>query len=297
MIVAANLTHNWNITENYKFLPLKGLFELSKDELSNADILSLANFAEEKIKSSPSGRVYKLALLFYLIKILKEAKIDFLVKGGILLQYHLNEKARETSDLDIIISDDIDRFYNQVEEVFAFNNIKIKKFKKEPADGNFYYDTFNFELELSNKSGNSYLLTLDGISNKDIYDKVPKEKLLIPDIISGDFIATPVEYVMAEKVIAITNELPRPYKHLIDVYSLIHSDINVATLKLCLNLILDNDNQARKNIGRKVKEYRYYIREDKYFAGSFILNELQAGYTLPYEEMREEINQWMEKNL
>ena len=130
MIVAANLTHNWNITENYKFLPLKGLFELGKDELSNADILSLANFAEEKIKSSPSGRVYKLALLFYLIKILKEAKIDFLVKGGILLQYHLNEKARETSDLDIIISDDIDRFYNQVEEVFASNNIKIKKFKK-----------------------------------------------------------------------------------------------------------------------------------------------------------------------
>ena len=55
MIVAANLTHNWNITENYKFLPLKGLFELGKDELSNADINDL------KLIIKPLGNYNKKA--------------------------------------------------------------------------------------------------------------------------------------------------------------------------------------------------------------------------------------------
>ena len=291
---------NLKITENYKFLPLKGLFKLSKDKISDVDILTLANFAEEEIKSIPSGRVYKLTLLFYLIKVLLEANVDFLVKGGILLQYHLGDKARDTSDLDIIIPGDADELYLKLEKVFSLNeevSIKIKKYKKEPYNGNFYYDTFNFELEISNCSGSSYLLTLDGISNKDIYQRVLKEKRLIPDIISGEFVAVPIEYVMAEKVIAITNELPRPYKHLIDVYSLIHTDINVEILKRCLNLILDNDNKVRGNIGRKIKEYQYFIREDKFFAGSFILNELQAGYTVSFPEMRDEINNWMKNNL
>jgi len=94
---------------------------------------------------------------------------------------------------------------------------------------------------------------------------------------------------MAEKVIAITNELVRPYKHLIDLYGLMKADINYSLLKKYLKLINDNDNKYRKEKRDLILE----IREDKKFLGNYLLTCLQAGYQITLEEMKKEINDWL----
>lgn len=289
--------------KNYKFLPLDGLLSIKQEEISNADILSTLNYLEEKINSIPEGRVTQLALLFYLIKYLNEAGLSFLVKGGIIDQYHLKERARFTYDLDIIIKDDVDIFVKKLEDRLSLIDdtlkFKIVSIKKVPANDNYYYDTFNVEISVFNDNKEPIEVHIDGIVNPSFFEKITGIAYKIPEIIAPDmsFKGAPIEYVMAEKVMAVTNELIRPYKHLVDLYSIIHLNIDVDLLKTCLDMILEHDNKAREKLNKPIARYMYQIKEDKHFIGGYIFTALQAGYNIDLKMMIDEVNKWLEGNL
>lgn len=287
--------------ENYKYRPLAGLLSIKKEEISDANVLNTLSYAEEKIKPSPKGSAMQLAFLFYLIKILKDAGLSFYVKGGLIQHYYLEERARPTYDLDIIIKEDSDAFVEKLNSAFETNqdslSLKIKKYEVTPANNLYYYNSFNIEIEVKENDLECARLYIDGVVDSHIYSKIKPLTYEMPEIIAPNtnFKGVPIEYVMAEKIIAITNELVRPFKHLVDIYSLMNLDINVDSLKEYLKLIIDNDDQIRVKLEKEVKPYIYQVKADKIFAGSYIFTVLQAGYTISYSRMIGAVNAWLAK--
>lgn len=289
--------------EEYKYLPLEGLLSLNKNQFSNANIFSVINEAEKTIDSSPKGRVSHLALLFYLINILENAGLEFYVKGGVIQHYYLKDKARATNDLDVIIKDNSDTFYQKLMNALSLVNdgltFKVIHYSRYPADKKYYYDIFNIELMVFYQDKEWMDITIDGISNSFIFDNIDPISYQLPEIIApnSSFKGVPIAYVLAEKIMAITNELARPCKHLVDVYSLIHTHIDVSLLKNYLAIILKNDNHVREKLGLDNKPYSYSIKDNKPFVSSYIFSALQAGYTLSFDEMKKEVNAWLINNL
>lgn len=292
-----NVSKQNNKVKNYKFLPLLGLQSISLEETKNADIFNAISYAEEKINSSPKGRVKELAFLFYVIDILTKAKIDFYVKGGVILNYYLGDRVRETHDLDIVTYLDGDTFANKVKEAFSNINdgieLEVIKCSTIKADSFYYYDTFTIEVEVIYQGEQVHKLQIDGITN-DFYKSIVPLDYDIPKFISDrSFKGVPVEYVLAEKITAITNELPRPFKHLIDVYSLIHINININLTRKLLDLILENDNNVRKRLNLETKTSTYQIGKNKRFVDDYIFPLIQAGYVISLDNMIEEVNNWL----
>ena len=286
---------------NYLFRPLDGLRSIKNEEVKSADTIEKFSILEGLIKSKPDGRVTKLALLFYFISVI-QGKIPFYVKGGIIMQYYLNDKARMTNDLDIITNISLKEFIDKLNNVFDKEydglSFKINKVLENKANEYYYYDTFNVIINVYCNNNYYDEIVIDGIYNS-FYERVDYLKYDIPSIIKPNsyFYGVRIEYVMAEKIMAITNELKRPYKHLIDVYNLISCDIDIINLKKHLDIILASDNCIRTRIGKNNISYEYFISDKKVFNGSFILDSIQAGINIDFEEMRDFVNSWMKKNL
>ena len=284
-----------------KHQPLIDLLNIKNEEISNASIIDVFNFAEEKINASPSGRSKHLALLFYLINKLKEAGLSFYVKGGLISQYYLKDKARPTKDLDIIIPGDINGFYQSLEKFLNKDKgpltFKISDFSIDPSDEKYYYDIFNIEIDVLYKNEKHDQLVIDGIASP-IFKEIEPVQYKGPAIITPDFEfnGVPIEYVAAEKIIAVTNELKRPYKHLVDLYSLIHTDLDIKLTKKFVKLINEHDNQMRVKLNKPTRN-DYLIKDDKVFADNYLFPLLQAGYQIDLSEMKKEINHWLENNL
>ena len=284
---------------DYKYLPLLGLLSIKKEEISNASIFDAISYAEERINSSPKGRVTELALLFYLISILNDIGLAYFVKGGVILNYYLKDKVRPTHDLDIIIDQDPDLFFEEIKKYLSkINNIKIIEYSKTPADRIYYYDTFSIELEVS-INGEKTKTSIDGIYNHDIYQSVDTITYDGPEFIKDNlqFQGVHIEYVLAEKIMAISNELLRPFKHLVDVYSLIHTDIDTKLLNNYLSLIKENDDKVRKNLNIDINDFSYQIKENKPFVGNFTFTALQSGQIISLNEMIDAVNKWLEINI
>jgi len=279
---------------DYRFRPLDGLISFNKKDIDSDDLVASFSCAQEEINSQPAGRVTELALLFYFIYLMKEKGLSFIVKGGIIGNYYLKEHVRVTHDADIIITGDIEKFYVEIQELISNYNgpfeFIINYYEHKLPDNNYYYETFNIQIEVKYQNEHYGQIIIDGITNS-VFDEKDKINYPGPSIISEGFRfeGVPIEYVMAEKVIAITNELVRPYKHLIDLYGLMKADINYSLLKKYLKLINDNDNKYRKEKRDLILE----IREDKKFLGNYLLTCLQAGYQITLEEMKKEINDWL----
>ena len=96
---------------------------------------------------------------------------------------------------------------------------------------------------------------------------------------------------------AISNELLRPFKHLVDVYSLIHTDIDIKILNNYLSLIKENDDKVRKNLNIDINDFSYQIKENKPFVGNFTFTALQSGQIISLNEMIDAVNKWLEINI
>ena len=287
-------------SDSFQFQPLAGLLSIKKEEISNLDLFNAIPCLEERINSSPKGSVTRLALLFYLLNKLQEAGLKFYVKGGIIQQYYLGEHARPTYDLDIIVEDDIDTVSKKMERIIStLDAFNIVKYRKLPADDTYYYDAFNCELVVTLPKRDEVRISLDGISNPSIYRRIKPITYQGPAFIKDDFSfkGVPIEYSIADKIVAVTSELTRSYKHLVDLYSLIHVDINFSGLKEYLTMVMDNDNKVRKQLGKEIGEYVFQIKDDKDFVGNYIFTVLQAGYNIPFNEMKNEINNWLKLNI
>ena len=288
--------------EEYRHRPLDGLFSLPYERLSNADIAEVSSYAEASVSSSPSGRVKHLALLFHLIHLLQLSGVRFAVKGGIILQYILGERARPTHDLDLIIPGGSDELVEKLRTTIASQtgstSFRIASYTKIPAGSAYYYDSFHVRIEVIHEGEPFAELSIDGIANP-FFEKIELSRFPIPPIIAKDafFLGVPPEYLFAEKLAAITNELPRPYKHLVDAYSLLSTEIDVPKLRKYLAIIRKSDDEVRKKLGKEIADPRYQIPEDKPFVSTYLFPALHSGYQIGEGEMRDAVNEWMKTHL
>ena len=279
----------------------KDLLTFNNQKTRNANIVDIVSYIERMVPSMPKESAKNLAFLFYFISIIKD-KIPFVVKGGLISQYYLGENYRQIKDLDIITNLDGDLLYQKLLKVLATYqgdvSFKISEYKKIDASKVFYYDLINLKVEVLYQNNHYHDLLID-ITLSPIYNKVDHVLYEGPKFIedSFNFEGVNIEYVMAEKIIAITNELSRPYKHLIDVYSLIYKDIDINLLKKYLNIIITLDNEIRIKNGLEVKDYKYIIDDRKVFTGNYILPCLQAGYNISFSSMKQEVNEWLKNSL
>lgn len=288
--------------ESYRHKPLEGLLKLNKEDYKSVSLLNMLDKVEEDVISSPKGRAKRLMLFFYLIDILKTNKIDFYVKGGLILQYYLKDHARPANDIDLLIPPDVDEYYQKAKQAFENNNygldIKIIRFNKREADENYYFPTFNMTVSISMEGEEIDTISLEGM-NSDLFQKVSPKEYQGPSIIRDDFsfLGVSLEYIFAEKLLAVTSELERPYKHLIDAYSISQLEVDINEVKKYLTIILDYENITRAKLGIPINEYKYKIRADKKFNHNYYFPMIQAGFAVNLEEIIQKLNQYMATNL
>lgn len=287
-----------NIDESLnKFLPYKMLTNLKLNKEKAKDFNFVYQKAKE-IETVPEGRANHLALMLYIIKKLQDFGLKFYVKGGILLQIYLKDKARFTNDIDIVIAD-LDDF-NQKLQAFLDSfegdvKIKLISHHKFEESSEYFYNYFNYKLNVTFKDGSEEMIVIDGIC-EDFAKEIEPLRYKLPYVLAdnGYYLGVPIEYTIAEKILAITSELKRPYKHLIDLYSCSKLDIfdNEKILKY-LNLINDKENLVRRRFNMKERPLKNNIPPFKMFDGSFYLASLQSGYKISLEEMIKAVNDWL----
>ena len=281
--------------------PFIGLNSINKEEYKNLSSFDLYQKVEELAPSFQEGQVSDLFLFLLFINILEKAKIDFLVKGGIILTIYLGEHIRRGKDIDVIVKDP-DLFFKEVNEAlekyhgdFVF---KTKWIKKSLANEDYYNDTFAFSVDAYHDDILIKSFVVDGKFNEH-YDEIEKVRYSGPSIIEDNFsfYGVNIEYITSEKILASTSEQVRPIKHLIDLYSLIKCDLDINKLKDILKQSLKEENEVRKRLNIPQLEGTLIVSEKKEFMDSYFLEAISAGYVVSKDEMIKEINKWLKDNI
>ena len=111
------------------------------------------------------------------------------------------------------------------------------------------------------------------------------------------FYGVEIEYIVSEKILAVSSELPRPVKHLVDLYSLTKIDLRIDILKKYLIDGLNNENLVRGRFNKPLLKEDYIIKDDKRFTGNFIMQTISAGYNVSFKKMRSDVNEWVKTTL
>ena len=216
------------------------------------------------------------------IEELNKLPFDFYVSGGVVFHYLSKEHSRYTSDIDIVTKSDL----KEVESIFR-KYLNVVEFIISPISEPYYVETFMALIEID---GN--ISQIDGMK-ANFFDEIKPTIYKVNEI---TFRGVPIEYLAAIKILAVTNEVERPFKHLVDTYtiSLIEDSlINKRQIKKYLVIVNDNENKVRKVLNKPKHYLNYFIKEDKSFSGPEILTTLQAGYNISKETMIEEVNKWL----
>lgn len=288
---------------DFKFRPLKGLLSLNNNNFKSISVFNALQSVEERLSPSPNGRAKKLMLFFIIINELNKVNIPFYVKGGTILQYYLDDHARATNDLDVIVPGDSDSFFENTKRALeAYDKdiiFEVKEYIKKPAYDKYFYNTFSFKIYVYHEKEMIDSFILEGIYG-DVFEKINPVSYDGPSIIEENFayLGVRVEYIFAEKILAITSELERPIKHLVDAYSLSKIDINIDLLKYYLEVILEEEKKARIKYSYPLDKYKYVIKSDKNFIGNYVFTILQSGYNEDKDDVVNYLNDWMkDKNL
>ena len=216
------------------------------------------------------------------IEELNKLPFDFYVSGGVICQFFLKEHSRYVSDIDVIFKCDL----KEVESIFR-KYFNVVEFIISPISEPYFVETFMALIEIDGK-----ISQIDG-TKANFFDEIEPEIYKVNDL---SFKGVPIEYLAAIKILAITSEVKRPYKHLVDIYtisSIEDSLINKEQIKKYMVIFNDNENKVRKMLNEPKHCLNFSIKEDKTFSGSEILATLQAGYNVSKETMIEEVNKWL----
>lgn len=213
---------------------------------------------------------------------LSNLNLDFYVVGGLLCQYYLKDHARYTKDVDILFCSD----QSVVEQALkkAFGTIDFS-YDKETKD--FYEPSFTCFIKVSGLTGQVEGKKINFLS------EIKTEQYSYEGI---SFKGVRIEYVIAEKIVSLLNELSRPFKHLVDIYSFSRIDqslIDKKEIKRYVLLINEQENQFRKSVNLKEHELPKQIPSSKVFKPPFVLPMFQGKYNLSKETMIEEVNEWL----
>ena len=280
--------------------PFIGLKQINYEEYPYTDPFDTLNKVEELAPSYQEGESRDLFLFLYFVNLLVKGKAEFLVKGGILLNYYLGEHARRTKDVDIYVKDP-ESFFAKVNEILNQTShglfFRTSWNKKSEAGRLFYHNTFSFTVNAYHDDELITTFQVDGTYGE-VYDNLEKVTYEGPKIIDPDFAfhGISLERLATDKAIAATNDIARPFKHLVDLYGLIQLGLDIDKFKTSLYQELEEENVIRRKCGIDEIKSMPVISENKEFTDSYFLTIIGAGYNKPKEELIEEINAWFRKN-
>ena len=208
--------------------------------------------------------------------------LDFYVIGGLLCQYYLKDHARYTKDVDIIFNDEQEVVERELKKAFG----DIHLFYAEDTE-NFYGGTFTCFTRV-----NELLGQIEGKKIKFLKDVKGKQY----SYEGINFRGVDIEYCIAEKAVTLLNELCRPYKHLVDLYSFTQIDqslIDKKEIKRYMLLINAHENVYRKAHNLKEYELPKEIKEDKELKPPIVVPTLQSKYNVSREVMISSVNEWL----
>ena len=212
---------------------------------------------------------------------LNKLDFPFLIIGGLICNATLKEHARETKDIDLIFDTD----FKKIEETFR-KEFDVVRFLYFPLSKSTTEGSFSCFVKV-----NDEIIHIEG-RRFHIFNTI---KGRLYKIGNHTFSGVPIEFQIAEKIIAIFSiEIPE-YKHLIDLYSfsvLKDNSINIELIKYYLNLILSYKNDIKKKLNLPLINVSQKIDINKKFEGSFLLP-LQAQYNYSKEYIISELNKWL----
>ncbi len=207
----------------------------------------------------------------------------FLIIGGLICNATLKEHARETKDIDIIFDCD----FKKIEEIFR-KEFDVVRFLFFPLSNSTTEESFSCFVKI-----NEEIIHIEGRRFL-IFNKIKGNVYKLDD---HTFKGVPLEFQIAEKIIAMFSiEIPE-YKHLVDLYSfsvLEDSFINTELIKYYLNLLLSYKNEVKKKLNLPLIKLSQKIDINKKFEGSFLLP-FQAQYNYSKEYIISELNMWLPK--
>lgn len=216
------------------------------------------------------------------IEELNKLPFDFYISGGFICRFFFEEHYRYLNDIDIVTKCDL----KEVESIFR-KYFNVVEFIISPISEPCFVETFMTLIEIDGK-----ISQIDGMK-VNIFDEIKPEIYKVND---ESFKGVPIEYIAATKILAVTSEFDRPFKHLVDTYTISLIDallINKQQIKKYLVIINDNENKTRKMLNQPTYCLNCSIKKDKSFSESKILPTLQAGYNISKEKMIEEVNKWL----
>jgi predicted nucleotidyltransferase len=216
------------------------------------------------------------------LKKLVQVDLDFCVIGGLLCQYYLEDHARYTKDVDILFLADPKTVEEKLKA--AFGTID---FTYSEETESFYEPAFTCFVKIEGLRGQ-----LEG-KRIEFLPEIKTEPYSYKDIV---FQGVCLEYAIAEKLVALLSELPRPYKHLVDVYSFSQLDsslLDKEAIKRYMSLINEQENRFRKRAGLKEYVLPKKIPADKRFTPPYALPTLQGKYNASQEELVAKVNEWL----
>ena len=281
--------------------PFVGLSNIKAEEHAGASALDLLRIVEDLAPSYQQGQTRDMFLFLYFIDILVKAGVDFLLQGGILLSTALGEHCRRTYDIDVIVKDP-DAFYDDVRKAISscMSDLyfDVAYVKKKEASERYYKNTFSFRVTCYHGEEVVGMIIVDGVYTDD-YESMHKVVYKGPEIIDKDFrfYGVDIEYVAREKILALSSELPRPIKHLVDVYSLTKIDLDIEKLRRYLDEGLARENHIRESFGKPLLAKDYAVKDGKKFLGNYVYEMISSGYPLRFKEMKESVNAWIQATL
>lgn len=217
-----------------------------------------------------------------IIEELNKLPFDFYISGGVIGKFFLKEHSRYIRDIDIVTNCDL----KEVEMIFR-QHLDVDEFIISPFSKVLYAETFICLIKLDGK-----IIQIDG-KKAGNFDEIKPE---IYKLNENSFKGVPFEYLIATKIHAMISENERPFKHLVDIYSVSKLDqymIDKQEVKRYLEIYNDCENRDRKLLNKPVAKLHLSIDENKRFNGPEILTTLQAGYNVSKETMIEEVNKWL----
>ena len=216
------------------------------------------------------------------LKVLVTMNLNFYVGGSLLCQFYLKDHARYTKDIDLVISVNP----REVEEELkrAFGTIE---FNCANGTEKFYEPYFTCYTKIDGLRGQ-----VEG-RKIDLFKDIKTEQYSYEGI---TFTGVRIEFIIADKITALLNELPRPYKHLVDIYSFSKIDQSLfdkEEVKRYMRLINEQENRFRKSINLKEYELPKQIPNNKVLNPPYIVPTLQGKYNITKEEMILEVNKWL----
>lgn len=216
------------------------------------------------------------------LKKLVNIDLDFYVIGGLLCQFYLKEHARYTKDVDIVFYSDPEKVKKELKKAYG-----LIDFSYEEETERFYEPSFTCFTWFGELRGQ-----IEG-RRIDFFKEIKAEEYSYEGI---KFKGVCIEYGIADKITSLLNELSRPYKHLVDIYSFTKIDqslIDKKEIKRYMSLINEQENKFRKKIGLKELELPKQIPQDKVFTAPIVVPTLQSKYNVSKETMLAEVNDWL----